>query len=81
MTFKQFLSNLKIKNLKFIIQAKYRKFIKKQYNKYFNEDRVEELMFKAASCPDCYFNGTCLKCGCNTKELFNSDKPDPDDKF
>lgn len=74
MTIKQFLGNVKIQNVKYIISAKYKKFIKQQYNKYFSEDKMEEMMYKVSQCPKCYLNNSAECCGCNFKEMITTDK-------
>lgn len=81
MTIKQLLKNIKFKNFIYIVVAKYKKFIRRQYNKLYSKDNIDDMLFKTASCPDCYFNGSCLNCGCNFKELITTDKPCPNGKF
>lgn len=81
MTLKQFIKNLKFKNLIYIIAAKYKKFIRKEYNKYYESDKLEDIYFKIASCPDCYLNGSCLECGCDFKEMITTNKPCPNEKW
>lgn len=52
------------------------------YKKIINEEDVmNKVAFKSATCPECVFNGECIECGCPTMELFCSDKPCPRDKF
>lgn len=81
MTLTQLISNTKIKNLKYIIQAKYRVFIRDQYNKIYSDDKMDNMLYATATCNDCYLNGSCLKCGCDFKEMITSDKSCPDGKW
>lgn len=83
------LKNLKISNLYYLIQGYYKEFIKTQYNKYFDEDGIDDLMYKAAKCPQCYLAGECIgnykgdpkACHCAFTELANSDKKCPHGRF
>lgn len=81
MTLKQFIKNLKFKNVIFIVVAKYKKFIRKEYQKYYSKDDIDKLMFKVASCPKCYLNGSCLECGCDFKEMITTNKHCPNEKW
>jgi hypothetical protein len=74
MTIKQFIKNIKFKNLKFIIQAKFRKFIIKEYSKIFNEEKIDDMLFAVYSCPKCYENNVMECCGCNFKEAITTGK-------
>lgn len=65
----------------YTIQGYYRRWIKKQYNKHFNQDSIDDMLFKVASCPDCYLNGSCLNCGCPMNEMLTTNKACPDGKF
>lgn len=75
------LSNYRLKNLKYIIVAKYKKFIRKEYQRIYDKDSIDDMLFKVSQCPDCYLNGSCLKCGCDFKEFITTDKKCPDGKF
>lgn len=73
--------NYKLKNLWYIIVAKYKKFIKREYNRVWGEDEIDEMLFKVSQCPKCYLNGACIKCGCDFKELITTNKKCPDGRF
>lgn len=75
------LRDITLNNIRRVIQAKYKKFIKGQYNKYFNQDKIDEMLYKTAQCPNCFMNGSCLECGCDFKEMITTDKKCPNDKF
>lgn len=82
MKIKQLIQNIKKpKNLIYMIQGKYKRFIKKQYNKYFTQDSIDNMLFKTSQCPKCYQNGSCLECGCDFKELITTNKKCPNGKF
>ena len=72
---------MRMNTLKYILQGYWRKFVRNLYEKTFKEDPVDELMYKAATCSDCYLNGSCLECGCPFSEMAFSDKPCPKNKF
>ena len=73
--------NWKVKNLKYIIQATYKKFIRKEYQRFFGPDNIDDMLYKTARCHECYLNGSCLYCGCNFKEMITTKKPCPEGKF
>jgi hypothetical protein len=72
---------LKPKNYFYFFQGKYRKFIIKQYQKIDGDQLFDKALHKAASCPECYFNGACLICECGFDDMILSDKPCPKGKF
>lgn len=75
MTLQQFIKNLTLKNLKYIIKGYYLKFIQNQYAKHFDKENVMNLMYRAALCHDCIDNLSCTQgCGCSSYELIMSGK-------
>jgi len=81
MTLQQFVKNLKVSNVKDTIKGNYNAFIARQYNKIFGGKKIDEMMFAAAICSDCYLNGACLECGCNFNKMVASDKSCPKNKW
>lgn len=75
MTFKQFIKNVKLTNVKYIIKGYYLKFIQREYAKYFGTQDVQTMIYRAAQCSGCVKNFTCLDCGCSTFEMIMSGKP------
>jgi hypothetical protein len=70
-----------IKNIPYIIEGYYKSLIRKEYQKYFGKDNIDDLLFKVSQCGDCYQNGNCIKCGCPMKEMLYSSKSCPNGKF
>lgn len=62
-----------LKNIKYFLQSKWRKFIVKQYSKFSTEQPVEELavsiLNKAIACNDCLLQGKCVECGCDFVDM------------
>lgn len=75
MTIKQFISNISIKNAKYVIKGYYLNFIQKQYSKHFGQQNIMTMMYRAAQCHKCIENMTCEHCGCGTYEMIMSGKP------
>lgn len=65
----------KFKNLFYILQAKYWRFIERQYKKRFTPSVQMSIIDRVRLCHDCFENGDCLDCGCDFDELIYSDKP------
>lgn len=74
MTLKQLIKNLKLANLKYIIQAKYKRFIIKEYEKHTTRNKLDDMLYAVYKCPECYVNNTMQCCGCNFKEAITSNK-------
>ena len=74
MTIKQLVNNIKLKNLKYIIKAKYAKFIEKEYNKIYSDKKIDDMLFAVYKCPSCYENNNMKCCGCNFKEAIRTNK-------
>ena len=77
------IKDITLKNIGFVIQAWYQKFIIKQYQRIDGDSILDSALNKVAACPDCYKNGECLHsdCGCNMDDVIFSDKPCPKGKF
>ena len=75
------IKEITLKNIKYVIQAKYRMFIKREYNKYYSQDKVDDMLYKVASCPECYSNGIMECCGCVFKEALLTNKSCKNGKF
>lgn len=52
----------------------YRGFVFKQYSKMFTQDKLKDIVYMAATHPECALNGFCEDCGCPFLELTVSDK-------
>lgn len=81
MTISQLIKNIKFSNLLYIVQSKYRAFINKEYNRIYSDTKLNNMLYAAATCSECYLNGSCLECGCDFKEMITSDKPCPKNKW
>lgn len=81
MTIKQFISNISIKNAKYVIKGYYLNFIQKQYSKHFGQQNIMTMMFKSAKCPECCIGGIMKCCGCSFYEAVMSGKSCKDGKF
>lgn len=88
MKLKRLIKNLSNpKNWYYAVQGKYRRFVKRQYNKYFSDDNIDDMMFKVSQCPRCFQNGSCIGnegeegCGCNFRELITTNKKCPNGRF
>ena len=81
MTFKQFIKNVKLTNVKYIIKGYYLKFIQREYAKYFGTQDIMVMMYKSAKCPECCINGIMKCCGCSFYEAVISGKSCKDGKF
>lgn len=68
------LENYTLTNLQHIIVAKYKKFIKHQYTRHFNDNKVDDMLYAVFKCPDCYENNSAKCCGCSFKDMILSDK-------
>ncbi len=58
----------------YFFQSFYRRFIRKEYKRIYNEQTVEDILEKIHKCPDCFFNGACIHCGCDFDEFILTDK-------
>lgn len=67
--------------LLYVAQGYYKDFIRKEYNKYFDKDGIDDLLYKVSQCPECYQNGNCLQCGCPINKMLYSNKSCPNGKF
>jgi len=75
MRLKQLLVNISNpKNWFYYVQGKYKMLILRLYKKYFNDNKVEKIMYAVYKCPQCYENNSCEDCGCDFMALFSSDK-------
>ena len=74
MTIKQFIKNIRLSNLIYIIQAKYRKFIASQYESIYSSNKIDDMLYATYKCPKCFENNSAECCGCNFKEMILSDK-------
>lgn len=74
LTIKQFIKNLTLKNLKYIIKGYYLKFIQQQYAKHFDKQNVMNMIYKGGLCSDCCKSGIMECCGCSFYEAVISGK-------
>lgn len=79
--FEQIILNISFKNLIFICIAKYKKFIRSEYNKYFAQDNIDDMLYKVSQCPNCYLNNSAECCGCEFKEMILTNKKCKFNKF
>lgn len=78
-----FLSNLTLSNAIHFVVGHYKRFIYDEFARMYEQDDVEKLLNKAASCPECVNNGFCVNsdCECPIVEVMLSDKPCPNGRF
>jgi hypothetical protein len=75
------LKSLTIKNAFYYLQSIYYNYIRKEYSRIFTKDRIDDMLYKTAMCPECYKNGDCLECGCSFVDMIKTNKHCPNGKF
>jgi hypothetical protein len=63
---------LKKDNIKNFIQGHLNKFLDNTEYMSLELHIKEQVIYRASLCQDCYYNGSCLKCGCKTPDMFYS---------
>lgn len=63
---------LKQDNVKNFIQGHLNKFLDNTEYMSLELHIKEQVVYRASLCQDCYINGSCVKCGCKTPDMFYS---------
>ena len=81
-TWISFFRNIGIINAKYVLQAYYRTWIRREYERLFiGQQLIDKEKYKIASCPQCFLDGEMKCCGCDWNQAVLTDKKCKDGKF